>query len=223
MPRPFFVLMSRPRCGSSALCQALNAHRDVTCLFEPPFEMTAGRVPAVRARVADLRRQASGFKHVWEHAGPPFWPRALSVPALRANVAKVRAANRAIAGAPGARVITLHRRDHWARAVSYLVSQQTDLWGMTQRDGRWEFEEPAAFRAALCARPIAPIDLALLDWYLTDGVAEEQRLREDAARANPCLDLAYEDATSWRSSACRRTGPPGMRPRCGACSRLTGS
>ncbi len=52
--------------------------------------------------------------------------------------------------------------------------------------------EASAYRERVRGAAVHPVDLSVLSWYLTHIDDLENRLR-NAADANPCLDLLYED------------------------------
>lgn len=193
-PARFFIIFSLSRCGSTAIHRALNAHRDITCLFEPDFSAAAWDPVAVRATVGRLRGICSGIKHVWDPSGFPFvTDHVSSIDTLEANYERVLAANAAILAQASA-VVFLRRRNQLARIVSDLLGQQTDLWGIANPDGTLspDINEPETYRRELSARRITALDADVVDWYLTHAPVLERTLRECVGTAD-CIDLWYED------------------------------
>jgi hypothetical protein len=194
----FFVLFSLPRTGSTAICRALNAHRAITCAFEPDWSDGPFRDDDFEVTWRQLRASADGMKHVWDPSGYPFVKEHQSrLPDLAQHADEVIRRNSRIVSTADTRIVFLRRRDQLARVVSDLVGQQTDLWGPHVPDGRFTSpaQESRDYRAALAQRTLRPLPLDVIAWYLAHVSDIESALRT-AAAANPCLDVWYEDLFS---------------------------
>ncbi len=188
----FFVIFSLSRCGSTAIHRALNCHSEIRCLFEPEFQLTDSPKESFFTRLDEIRATYAGVKYTWDPSGFPFRPdHSARIDNMNRNAERWLSLQEALLMRPSQRLIFLRRRDELSRTVSDLLGQQTNIWG-PRWDGDVHGDEGASYRAELAKSTVGPIDVGLVDWYLTRLPPMVRRLRQ-AAAVNPCLDLDYED------------------------------
>ncbi|MFN0178286.1 MAG: hypothetical protein ACKVZ0_05765 [Gemmatimonadales bacterium] len=117
-----------------------------------------------------------------------------AVDAMNRDREQVLRANGTVLSVPNSRAIFIRRRDQLARVLSDLLGQQTGLWGPITPDGRVhpQRDETVEYRSTLANRPIRPVPVDVVEWYLNHVAKLEDHLRtaiDDAAR----LDLSFED------------------------------
>lgn len=122
------------------------------------------------------------MKHVWDPNGSPFVNLA-----HQSSFETLKAAdywcevNKRVLQYRWREILFLRRQDRFARTVSDFIGQQTDLWGHAPKrpHSRREREH---YRREIAGRSLAPIDLELLKWYLTQVPRLEDELLRSAPR-----------------------------------------
>ena len=185
-----FVIFSASRSGSSVLCAAFNAVPGVHVAYEPVFHDFEPTPDDVKLRVGDVLESNSGFKHVYDTTGFPFRDVGYApIAEMERERNRWIELNLAILNYPGARVIFLRRRNHFARIVSELVGRWTQEWGY----GANAFAPGGSerYHRKIAALDMPPLDEDLVGWYLENLPAIEEQLRSGIV--NPVLDVYYED------------------------------
>ena len=124
-----FLIFALPRSGSTSLAHALNCHPDIRCCLEP-FNTTRTDIPVparvedretLEERLARIREEYNGIKHVYVPAGWPF-PEGSTL-------------NGYLLRRPGHRVILLHRRN----LLQQIVSNEMAIQSQVFREDRGEY------------------------------------------------------------------------------------
>ena len=172
---PPFAIVSLPRCGSTALFRALSLGSMVRIEYEPDFGDSWSDRARLEEACSALFSRASGIKHVWDPNGWPFTNKshqstletlARSEEWIEVNASVLECTRK---------VVFLRRRNQLARVVSDLLGQQTDLWGHDPSGPRSE-NEAAEYRAQLSLRSLERLDEQVIDWYLRNALAWEDRI-----------------------------------------------
>jgi len=172
------LIFSLARCGSETLVSILNCHPEILCVSEPfnrdNFDgQYLNRVKdetTLREALADLWKEYTGIKHVWDASGWPF----TDLPEF----------NRLILQAPGQRIILLTRKNSLKRIVSLCMAEQTKRWGVFSDEDR----------TAVSGFSFQEIPAKLVQWHLKG----EQKLLPEyrallAEKSCPVMELSYED------------------------------
>ena len=204
-----FAIASLPRSGSTAAYRVLLSDAATSISYEPGFFDLGGDARAIGKRAAGLFRRSTGLKHVWDPNGWPFAnPDHRSTLEGLENSGELLALNAAVL-APASRIALIRRRDAFARTLSDLWGQQTNLWGHDHTRAH-DPAEAEQYRAAVGRHEPAPIDPELFGWYMRHAEAWEDAIIAALPPGNVRTFL-YEDlfaparsgavATAWHDLA----------------------
>jgi hypothetical protein len=172
------LIFSLARCGSETLVSTLNCHPEILCVSEPfnrdnfdgKYLNRVKDETTLRDALADLWKEYSGIKHVWDASGWPFTGR----PEF----------NQMILQATGQKIIFLTRKNSLKRIVSLCMAEQTKRWGVFSDEDRTAVSD-FSFRE---------IPAKLVQWHLK---GEKQLLPEYRAllgeKRCDFMELSYED------------------------------
>jgi len=159
--------------------------------YEPQFSLSALNVIRVREHCHQLLLNHSGIKHTWDPNGWPF--RNLQYTSTMADLERsgeLIELNAAVVDT-AEKVVFLRRRNQFARVISDLLMQQTQLWGHFPDRSHTE-AEPIQYRLQVMSYRPSPIDPAILEWYMTNGPSQEEALIERVPKSKK-LVVYYED------------------------------
>ena len=189
--RTRFAIASLPRSGSTAAYRVLLSDPATSISYEPGFFDLGGDARAIGKRAAGLFRRFTGLKHVWDPNGWPFAnPDHRSTLEGLENSGELVALNAAVL-APASRIALIRRRDAFARTLSDLWGQQTNLWGHDHTRAH-DPAEAEQYRAAVGRHEPAPIDPELFGWYMRHAEAWEDAIVAALPSGNVRTFL-YED------------------------------
>ena len=186
-----FAIASLPRSGSTAAYRVLLSDPATSIGYEPEFFDLNCEAGAVGKRAAELFRRFVGLKHVWDPNGWPFAnPEHRSSLEALAKSPELIALNAAVL-APASRIALIRRRDAFARTLSDLWGQQTNLWGHDHARAH-DPAEADRYRAAVGRHEPAPIDPELFGWYMAHAESWEDAIMAALPPGNARTFL-YED------------------------------
>lgn len=188
--KPFFLIFSLSRCGSTSLYRALNTSRQCNLIYEPDFSTIEKE--DIGEQYKRLRESCDGIKHVWDPSGFPFRTAHQSnIQDIQKNIEQWLQCNESILGIENQKIIFLTREDEATRIVSDLMGQATDIWGPAS--GAKSTEKVALnFRDNMKAMSSISIPVDVAKWYVDNVSIWNRRLRK-ATGKNQVMDLAYEE------------------------------
>lgn len=178
----FFLIFSLSRSGSTALYRALQLASGKPIAYEPSYGDSWRTEEQLCNFYDGLRSSHAGVKHVWDPNGSPFvnFAHQSSFETLKAADYWCEV-NKRVLRYRWHKILFLRRQDRFSRTVSDFIGQQTDLWGHAPKrpHSRREREH---YRREIAERALAPIDLELLKWYLTQIPRFEDELLRSVSR-----------------------------------------
>lgn len=195
--KPFTIIFSLSRCGSTSIYRTLNLHRACKLVYEPDF--SKHNVAEFLDTHKNLRENYTGMKHVWDPSGFPFRADHRSMlKDIEKNCETWISMNEALLSSADQKIIFLTRKDEKSRIVSDLFGQATEVWG-PEPNAIHSAKVDSEYQEKVTASKNITLPIDVLHWYINNIPRINSRLR-DAAASNTVLDIQYEQIFSARKS-----------------------
>ena len=195
-----FAIVSMARTGSTSVSRVLCTDPAICIAYEPTFALPNLSPAAVRTRCQDLFAEYAGIKHVWDPNGWPFVSHEyMSTLESLEHSEDLIELNATIASFPS-KVVFLRRRDQFARTISDLMGQQSNLWGHSPNEP-YNPTERIQYRRQVKQFELKPINSEIVEWYMVNAWNQEETLIERTPKAQRLI-VYYEDLfdhNSWAS------------------------